>query len=450
MRQRTFFFLALIPGLTGLFGCAATPRPEPVITSATRARLSEALAAEGDTAGAANILNDPPAADRVAGSTELRRAQVMFDLGQTDQAVALTQALMDAHPDDPAYGLAIARLAVRAGRLSVAADTYKRMLSRFPGNPDALVGDGAIHAQAGDMAGAIERFRQALVRRPGDLAAESNLANALMMTGQSSEALPILERLNGNPAASQLVQDNLARARASASASVAQATPIPVTDVSTVATVQPAAVAPEPAVVPPRVVADQPRVPLDDVRVEQRREPEPRSSGMPTPLTPISSPPMPVAVPGAIVLPDGTDGSAGVSGPTASPERERADAHEPSSPRGRATIAAPATQDAPVASGDFATALPSSDVDTSARSTTGGVSIQLGSTGSREEAESLWTTLANRHSTILAGLQPQYERATVRGRTYWRVRAGAFADRREATDFCHRLQDAGAVCLAQF
>ena len=440
MRQNTKR-CALTLGVLAFAACAPRQAPEPTITTSERARLSSALAAQGDQANAANILNAPDA-DRTNVSADLRRTNTLLQLGEIDEAITLARAGMNTHPDNPDYGLEYARVAVRAGRLSLASDVYKQVLSRFPDNVNALVGDGAVRAQDGDLNGAIDRFRQAIARRPGDMAARSNLALALAMSNRYAEAIPILDELDRDPAASPSVRQTTALARANAARQpVAAAPAAPEVSLATapaalpmVTSAQVSAQNPAPTPIPtsvttpvlpvavdegPRVAVQAPRVipapPVEEVR-------PPLSSA---PVRNVEAPPRPTQVPGVPtpLLPVG-----------AAPNETR--------PVITATAPQGAAPDDVPASG----AMPMDAV----QSTGGPVAVQLGSLGSRDEAVALWDRLSVRHAVLLAGMEPRYEEADIGGRTYWRLRAGSFEDRREATQFCSRLRQAGAACIAQF
>ena len=466
MRHSTPCILLHAFGLVVLAGCAATPPPDPVITDAKRLQLARALVAQGDTASAANILNGSSQSERAANSIEMRRATTLLKFGEVDEALTLARTAMKNHPSDPDFGLEYARMAVRVGRPSLAGEAYKQILGTFPDNVDAMVGDGAIMAQAGDLPGAMARFRQALARKPDDVAARNNLALAMTLTGRSAEAVPMLEQLSRDQASSTLVRDNLARARAGNTAAVPASVPASV----------PGSVLDVPVVVAP--VPETPSVQPRPVAAVPTPLAGPIGSGVPIPLASLdpssfsaAAPATPApAIPAPLPTPLGPS-PAFDSGPPISAARRQGDIASTAVPARLPTILS--SSDRAVTSLPLATSAPATAATDPAPAVEpavpqgfppdpvgagfaavpdgpGGLSVQLGSVGSREDAIALWGSLSARHPALLEGMDPRYEAASVRGRTYWRLRAGAFADRRAATDFCRRLRDAGAACIAQF
>ena len=174
--------LALVVAVAG---CSPTPA-DPVITDATRLRLSRALEAQGDYASAASILRDPNAAPapRPDPSPDLNRVMSLIKLGEVDEAMSVMRVELSKRSDDTEFALGAARVAAGAGRPAVAGEIYRGVLAKHPSDVDAMVGDGVIRAQSGDMPGAIANFRQALARRPSDVAAKNNLDLALSMSGR--------------------------------------------------------------------------------------------------------------------------------------------------------------------------------------------------------------------------------------------------------------------------
>jgi Flp pilus assembly protein TadD len=158
--------------------CAGN-KPQPVVSDSTRAQLSQALVEAGEPEVAATVLNDPAKQQAKRLSDALRPALLLMDLGHTDQGVAAAREVLATRGDDPAFGLEVARLIDRAGRPADAGEVYRQILARHPDNVDAMVGDGVVRAQTGDVPGAIAAFRQALVRQPNDAAAQTNLGVAL-------------------------------------------------------------------------------------------------------------------------------------------------------------------------------------------------------------------------------------------------------------------------------
>jgi len=462
--------------LASLAGCAAPLAADPQITDATRMKLARALAAEGDMAGAAAVLRDPNERAAKAPKTEAdagaKRAMMLIDLGQVDQ------------------GLALARAAYAAGRPAEAGEIYRHVLARHPEDADALVGDGVVKAQQGDLAGAMQDFRLALVRRPNDPAARNNLALALALNGRAGEAVPILEDLSRGPDTSALVRGNLALAQsggiAAAAPSVSAGAPPATVAVSS--TPMPAGpTAPIAVTVSPPIV-ETPAIPAAAGTGLPIAEPP---AAVPSPIsvtvspqaaeTPAPAPvPMPVAVPVPAVAPAAAPPPAaatpvppapGLAAAASGPPRELAPlfapppdpapiviaSATPAAPRPSAAAAAGTTPGAAskvVAMADLATAPPAAAAGEAAAGgappADDGVAVQLGALTTEEGAVAFWDRMTSRHAALLAGLEPRYTQAEVRGRLWWRVRTGAFPDKHAAQAFCRSLLQRGAACIQAF
>ena len=79
-------------------------------------------------------------------------------------------------------------------------------------------------------------------------------------------------------------------------------------------------------------------------------------------------------------------------------------------------------------------------------STVAGPVIQIGSYPTEAYALDAWRLLRGRYAGVLAGLQPDIQVATIARGTFYRLRAGPFADRAAATAACERLEALGGDC----
>jgi tetratricopeptide (TPR) repeat protein len=176
-----------------------------------RARLSDArpltgvqLAAEGATV----VVRDGGA------RWQAESGQVLLDFegARGDNDAPLTEL----PPRRPAEGEARAGTAAGAGADSVvelsvnelyeigcdleetdpehAEASYRQVLARDPGHPDANVNLGRLVHERGDLAAAEAHYKRALVRRPEDPIATFNLGVALEDQGHVAEALDTYER----------------------------------------------------------------------------------------------------------------------------------------------------------------------------------------------------------------------------------------------------------------
>ncbi len=84
----------------------------------------------------------------------------------------------------------------------------------------------------------------------------------------------------------------------------------------------------------------------------------------------------------------------------------------------------------------------------SSAATSGAFLIQLASLDSAEAAEQSWKTMSPRQAAQLSGLSHSVQRVEIEGRgTFYRLRAGPFADRAAAQARCAKLKDAGQACI---
>ncbi len=73
--------------------------------------------------------------------------------------------------------------------------------------------------------------------------------------------------------------------------------------------------------------------------------------------------------------------------------------------------------------------------------------VQLGAFDTPDQAEAEWQRLTGEHADLLGGRERTVERAVTNGRTFFRLRAGGFADLADARRFCVALVATGAACI---
>ncbi|TNE32446.1 MAG: hypothetical protein EP349_01555, partial [Alphaproteobacteria bacterium] len=78
---------------------------------------------------------------------------------------------------------------------------------------------------------------------------------------------------------------------------------------------------------------------------------------------------------------------------------------------------------------------------------TGEWMLQLGAFGTAAAAEKAWGSFGKKYGSVLDGLSPDYQQADVKGKTLYRLRAGGFATRADATTRCEDLKKQGGSCL---
>ncbi len=196
------------------FGLAACVPPDKVtgLSPAARRGLVEAIAADSNDSAPLDILRDAArqapgdaAVQQRYGLAAERAALYPEALAALDRAVAAGGAT-------PARLLARGRIALEAGDVPAAAQSYARALEADPGNVEALNGLGV----AGDLAHHHEEARahyhEALRIAPGDWRVRSNLGMSLLMSGQANEAAGVLAGADRDPAAPRRARHDLALA----------------------------------------------------------------------------------------------------------------------------------------------------------------------------------------------------------------------------------------------
>jgi hypothetical protein len=73
--------------------------------------------------------------------------------------------------------------------------------------------------------------------------------------------------------------------------------------------------------------------------------------------------------------------------------------------------------------------------------------VQLGAFDAPDQAEAEWQRLTAAHADLLGGRDRTVEQAVTNGRTFYRLRAGGFADLADARRFCVALVANGAACI---
>ncbi|HEX2940821.1 MAG TPA: RodZ domain-containing protein [Rhodopila sp.] len=187
--SRTYALQAVSVALmVALAGCAS-PSNTPLITDSIRTQLAQAMPAGG------TATDNPETGKPATPPDALTHASGLVAAGRIDEGITEAKLAFALHPNDMAMGLEVGRLAVRAGRLADALDIYQKIKEQHPNSPEPLNGQGVVLAEQGDLTGAMEAFHKALALRPQDVPARSNLALALLLSGSTSAALPILEDL---------------------------------------------------------------------------------------------------------------------------------------------------------------------------------------------------------------------------------------------------------------
>ena len=77
----------------------------------------------------------------------------------------------------------------------------------------------------------------------------------------------------------------------------------------------------------------------------------------------------------------------------------------------------------------------------------GGYRIQIGSVSTDVQARKFWTTQSAKNGDLLGKLAMNVQKATIKGRTYYRIQAGPLASRGTAQTLCNKLKSRQIGCI---
>jgi Flp pilus assembly protein TadD len=140
----------------------------------------------------------------------LAYGQMLRDIGQINQAIAVLQATAVKNPTDRQVAAALGKALADGGQFAEAQAVLSR--AHAPDRPDwrVLSTQGAIADQMGKHRDAQQYYQAALQLAPGDPNVLSNLGLSYALSNRLGEAETILRQAVSNPAASPRVRGNLA------------------------------------------------------------------------------------------------------------------------------------------------------------------------------------------------------------------------------------------------
>jgi Flp pilus assembly protein TadD len=339
----------------------------------------------------------------------LTKGEALTALGQSDDAAVVFSQVLANDKTSVSANIGLGRIELGSNPV-VAEELFLEAIKHDPRNAVALNDLGIARDLQGRHTDAQTAYRQALGINPEMAGAEVNLALSLAMTGQSQDAVHLLQPLAEKPGATQQTRHDLAAVLAM-SGDKTEAARILSRDL------------------PP----DQVQQALAAFTSEQPNKAAAATTMLnaapaPTPAAP------PPATPPAITPPAIT--------PTASPAPPAAPVPSPAPPATVAT-ASPAPPAAAAPPPTQASAPPGAANETQ----TGTVQVQLaGPVKSKDDALVKWGRLSRALPSELGNRQPIYAEVTEHGRTEWRVRAGGFADADEANALCQQVKAIGTSC----
>jgi tetratricopeptide (TPR) repeat protein len=118
-----------------------------------------------------------------------------LERGRVSEAADLFRKGLELAPDDPGLLHRLGTALYMSGDTAGAVRQFEQALQRSPEFPRAHFGLGMVLSLSGRQAEAIERFAAAVKYQPDYLEARLGLAEALRVTGRLQESLPHLERI---------------------------------------------------------------------------------------------------------------------------------------------------------------------------------------------------------------------------------------------------------------
>ena len=169
-----------------------------------RAFSEDGLRAEAERLGRAY--------DRKPGerTTSLRYAQVLRQLGQHGQAVAVLQRAAIANLNDPEVSAAYGKALADVGRYQEASEVLSR--AHAPDRPDwrLLSSQGTVADQMGEHARAQQFYDAALQVAPGEPTVLANLGLSYALSKRLADAERVLTQAASHPRADERIRANLA------------------------------------------------------------------------------------------------------------------------------------------------------------------------------------------------------------------------------------------------
>jgi Flp pilus assembly protein TadD len=357
----------------------------------------------------------------------LTKGEALTELGQSDAAAAVFSQVLANDKSSVSGNIGLGRIELGSNPVA-AEELFLEAIKHDPRNAVALNDLGIARDLQGRHTDAQTAYRQALGINPEMAGAEVNLALSLAMTGQSRDAVQLLQPLAEKPGATQQTRHDLAAVLAM-SGDKTEAARILSKDL------------------PP----DQVQQALAAFTSEQ-----PNKTASATMLNAAPAVPPPATPPAIMASANPAPASALAAPPPTTPPAITASANPapPAAPVGTVSPVPPAVPPAAVATVSPAPPAavppptqPSAPPSATQETQTGTLQVQLaGPVKSKDDALVKWGRLSRALPSELGSRQPIYAEVTEHGRTEWRVRAGGFADADEANALCQQVRAVGASC----
>ena len=126
---------------------------------------------------------------------QLRAAIEVFEAGELDRALKMTQQLCRSHGNVAIVHNVHGVIAAEKGAFQVAIDSYKRAIALEPDNCDVHFNLGNVLRDRGDLKPALASYRTALQIKPGDPDVVFNMATVLRGLGELNAAEKLFRQL---------------------------------------------------------------------------------------------------------------------------------------------------------------------------------------------------------------------------------------------------------------
>ncbi len=73
--------------------------------------------------------------------------------------------------------------------------------------------------------------------------------------------------------------------------------------------------------------------------------------------------------------------------------------------------------------------------------------LQIGASNNKENAVKLWNMQKKRHPQLLNSIEPMFQRVDSKGKTFYRIKIGAFKAHKQAEKVCNAYKALGGDCL---
>ncbi|MEM1212617.1 MAG: tetratricopeptide repeat protein [Planctomycetota bacterium] len=144
---------------------------------------------------AAELYEQLAAEDATNTRAAVSRAVIAHEAGQTDEAIAQLESLIDTNPNDPTPATALAAVLIDTGNADSAIDTLTAARRLDPGSVTVNVLLGDAQMLANNPAAAATAYQTALNTQPENRAALLALARAQLSLGDTADALATARRL---------------------------------------------------------------------------------------------------------------------------------------------------------------------------------------------------------------------------------------------------------------